>query len=265
MHHVHDEETQYFWIKRLFYFDFVRTFILFFVLLPWVASPDVFIPEDGVPSKLEATNWILWTSASEFLTNDGHVWGDFVWIATGFTRDLRGNVWQFSLPFIILLDYLWAFKRNRTAMNLRIANWVIAASAYIIWTVIFPLSTNYDYAVWIYALDLYNYQPWIISLVTLGILSMWLGVILIPGYLIYRVLMQQRNPNAPYIAAILSLSIPGAGQMACKNVKRGVVFLSAAPIFWILGIFLYHIPTVIWWGLSARDSYNLCRKRQGDE
>ena len=258
--------------KKLFYWDFIR-------IIPWAimiltmggrvrmaekaiiseATLQAFlqsgVPLVGSPATLVDWAWLLfWIPVFEFLTSDGHIWGDFLFILSGYTPDIQMFVWVFSLPTIILLDYLWAYRDNNTAKNLRTANWVIALLAYFIWTVFFPLNKHYDYFVWFCFITYWHWAWWIVLIAIVSIVSMWFGVLLVSGPLIYKQCTVTDKKRAPWIAALLSLGVPGVGQIAIGKYKRGAVFLLLAPLIWLIGLYMYYIPTLILWLYAAYDA-----------
>ena len=83
---------------------------------------------------------------------------------------------------------------------------------------------------------------------------MWLGAVLVNGYLMYKQYTVTDKKRAPWIAALLSLGVPGVGQIAIGKYKRGAVFLLLAPLIWLIGLYLYYIPTLILWLYAAYDA-----------
>lgn len=237
--------------KILFFWDFLRVIILFFIFYPIFGGAEI-IPQNPVASALEI-------GLSEFLTNDGHIWGDIFWILTEI--DLRGQIWIFSQPLIVLLGFLWAYKNLRIAKKLRIANWIIALLLYTGYTIFFPTSSHYDYFIYAYALSQLGWSVGFTFSVILSLALMWSGIILIPGYLIYKSLREENNKWARKILFLLSVGVPGSGHIAIGKIKHGILFMSIGFIIWIIDFYLFFItpfafiPTLLFWLYVARDVY----------
>lgn len=230
--------------KRLFFWDLSRYLLLFLVFYPLVQLDE--------PDLNHISGWITAIGASELLTNDGHVWGDFHWILTG--NDMRGQIWLFSMLFVVFLDYLWAFRGSAFAMRIRIANWAIAFAAYAGYTLFFPLSQRYDYFIYLYVLSETGWQAATVFLVLLSVAMMWLGVILADGYLIFRSLEKEDERLFRLMPVLLSLGIPGAGQIARGRYRRGAIFALLAVPVWAAGLFLHQVPTILFWAYAAHDA-----------
>lgn len=237
--------------KKLFYWDFIRIIVLFFIFYPIFGGAEI--------NQSNLIGWALETGLSELLTNDGHIWGDIPWIL--FNVDLRGQIWLFAQPAIVLLSFLWAYKNSQIAKKLRIANWIIALSAYAGYTIFFPTSPQYDYFIYVYALTLTGW-PAIFSLsVILSLALMWLGVILISGYLIYKSLQEENSIWAKRILFLLSMGVPGFGHIVIGKIKRGIVFMALGFAIWAIDFYLFFvssfafIPTLLLWLYVARDAY----------
>jgi len=161
--------------KKLFYWNLIQyvgywTWILVAVLI-------------GRP----IANPILWwvdVTVSEFLSNDGHIWGD---LASMFIRlDLRGIVWAFSMFAVVVLSYLWAYRHSRAARCLRTGSYLVTLLMYLIWTIFFTWDPRYDYYVWAKIIISYNFSLIVILMAFVAIVSMWFGVIISNGYLIFK-------------------------------------------------------------------------------
>lgn len=239
--------------KKLFFWDLTRYLALFLVFYPLFGGAE-FIPGNPV-------GWALEVGASELLTNDGHVWGDFVWILSG--MDLRGIVWLFSELAVVLLGYFWAYKNWGIAKKLRIFNWIIALCVYAGYTIFFPSSPRYDYFIYAYALSQAGW-PLIFTLATsLSLILMWLGVILVSGYLIYKSLQEENSTWAKRILFLLSMGVPGFGHIVIGKIKRGIAFMMLGFTIWVIDFYLFFttplafIPTLLFWLYAARDAYRI--------
>lgn len=239
--------------KKLFYWDLTRYLLLFLVFYPLFGGAE-FIPGNPV-------GWALEVGASELLTNDGHVWGDFVWILSG--MDLRGIVWLFGELAVVLLGYFWAYKNWGIAKKLRIFNWIIALGAYAGYTIFFPTNPQYDYFIYAYALSLTGWSAISTLSVILSLALMWLGVILISGYLIYKSLQEENSIWARRILFLLSTGVPGFGHIVIGKIKRGIVFMVLGFAIWAIDFYLFFIsplafiPTLLFWLYVARDAYRI--------
>jgi len=236
--------------KKLFFWDLIRYLVLFLVFYPLFGGAE-YIPGNPV-------GWALEVGASEFLTNDGHVWGDFVWLLSGI--DLRGIVWIFTQLAVVLLGYLWAYRNWGIARGLRIFNWIIALVVYAGYTIFFPASPQYDYFIFAYALSQMGW-PLIFTLsAILSLTLMWLGVILISGYLIYKSLLEENSIWARRILFLLSMGVPGFGHIAIGKIKRGIAFMTIGSAIWAVDFYLFFvspfafIPTLLFWLYVARDA-----------
>lgn len=257
--------------KKLFYWDLIRT-ILFFLIIStlgwkWKMVQKVIYSEEtlrafqqiGVPlvgSPATMADWSFYwfyLGVGNFMANDGHIWGDMVYVLSGQTIDPRMLIWIFSIPAIVFLDYLWAFRSSKIAMKLRVANWTIDLFLLFVWTVFLPLLPNYDYRVWLLTIVYWNYAWWVILLSIFILSLMWLGPILITGFLIFKELLSSKSKFASWMPALLSLGIPGAGQIAKGRYKRGLLFLLPVIPIWLVGLFTFYIPTLIWWLFAAYD------------
>jgi TM2 domain-containing membrane protein YozV len=96
---------------------------------------------------------------------------------------------------------------------------------------------------------------------------MWFGIIIVPGYLIYRSLKEENDSRAKNILFLLSMGIPGSGHLAIGKYRRGLFFLAAGSIIWAVDFYLFFItplafvPTLLFWLYAARDVY----RRAGDD
>jgi len=79
---------------------------------------------------------------------------------------------------------------------------------------------------------------------------------LISGYLIFKEYIKEKNPLYKWIPMFLSLGIPGSGQIAKGETKKGLVLLILTPLIWIVGLFVFYIPTIMWWIFAAYDARN---------
>lgn len=239
--------------KKLFFWDFLRLIILFFIFYPIFGGAEINL-QNLAGSALEF-------GVSELLTNDGHIWGDIPWILTG--MDLRGQIWIFSQPLIVLLGFLWAYKNSRIAKKLRIANWIIALGLYAGYTIFFPLSPKYDYFIYAYGLSQTGWPASFAISVILSLALMWLGVILISGYLIYKSLQEENSIWARRILFLLSMGVPGFGHIVIGKIKRGIVFMVLGFAIWAIDFYLFFIspfafiPALLFWLYVARDAYRI--------
>jgi hypothetical protein len=245
--------------KKLFLWDLIRVVILFFVFYPIFGGAEI-NEKDLVGSALKI-------GVSEILTNDGHIWGDIPWVL--FNVDLRGQIWIIVQPIIVLLGFLWAYKNIMFARKLRIANWVIALALYAGWTIFYPTSPKYDYFIFAYVLFQSGWPLALIVSSLLSIIMMWAGIIIIPGYLIYKSLKEENNIWAAKILFLLSMGIPGAAHFAVRKYKRGLFFLAAGSVIWAVDFYLFFItplafiPTLLFWLYTARDVYREEKKHAG--
>jgi len=239
--------------KKLFYWDFIRTVILFFIFYPIFGGAEI--------NTSNLAGWALEVGVSELLTNDGHIWGDIPWILFGV--DLRGQIWMFAQPVIVLLGFLWAYKNSQFAKNLRIANWMIALGLYAGWTIFYPTTPKYDYFIFAYVLSQTGWSLILLVSFIISLAMMWTGVILISGYLIYKSLKEENSIWARKILFLMSMGIPGSGHLAVGKIKRGIFFMAVGFIIWAIDFYLFFItpfafiPTLIFWLYVARDAYNI--------
>jgi len=237
--------------KKLFYWDFARVIILFFIFYPIFGGAEI--------NQKNLIGWAFKIGASEFLTNDGHIWGDIPWLL--FNIDLRGQIWMFSQPIIVLFGFLWAYKNSIFAKKLRIANWTIALGLYAGWTIFFPTFPKYDYFIFAYVLFQSGWLFMLFIAVIISLAMMWAGIIIIPGYLIYKSLKEENDNRAKNILFFLSMGVPGAGHVAIGKYKRGLIFLAAGSVIWAIDFYLFFItplafiPTLLFWLYAARDVY----------
>lgn len=247
--------------KKLFFWDLARYLLLFLVFYPIFGGAD-FNPQNPV-------GWAFEVGASEFLTNDGHVWGDFVWIFGGI--DLRGQIWLFSMLAIVVLDYFWVYKNWEIAKKLRIFNWIIALGAYAGYTIFFPQSPQYDYFIFAYGLSRLGWPFNFTFSAILSLVMMWLGVILISGWLIYKSLQEENSTWAKRILFLLSMGIPGFGHIAIGKIRHGVMFMALGLAIWTIDFYLFFaspfafIPTLLFWLYAARDASNKSSKQFFDK
>lgn len=239
--------------KKLFLWDLSRYLILFFVLY----NRGLF-PTSAELLKTAPVLGSLKIGLEEFMSNDGHIWGDFYWMATG--TDLRGQIWVFSMLGVVALDYLWAYKNSSFAGKLRIANWIIALGAYAGYTVFFPASPRYDYFIYAYLLAQYGWPVLLTVSAVISLAMMWLGVILLGGYLIHRSLEEDGNRWNTSVPVLLSLGIPGSGHIAVGKYRAGLFFLASAIIVWGVGFYMSFIvpfasfiPALLFWLYAAND------------
>lgn len=149
------------------------------------------------PFKTNPIIWWVYMVTTEFFTNDGHIYGDFVYIFRG--TDIRGVIWWFSILAMVLLSYLWAYRKRKVAKYLRAGSYLVTLISYIFWTVFFiwgegyvntgwarKIAEGYDYAGWARKIAAYNYNPFVILMGVISLSAMWFGVIISNGYLIYR-------------------------------------------------------------------------------
>lgn len=243
----------------MFFWDLARIIILFFIFYPVFGGAEI--------NEKNLIAWALEIGASEFLTNDGHIWGDIPWIL--FNIDLRGQIWIFAQPAMVLLGFLWAYKNNAFAKKLRIANWMIAFGLYAGWTIFYPASPKYDYYIFAYVLSQSGWSFALLISAIISIVMMWAGVIMISGYLIYKSLREENNPWAKKILFLLSMSVPGAGHLALGKYKRGLIFLAVGSVIWAIDFYLFFItplafiPTFMYWFYVARDVYREAGKNAG--
>lgn len=239
--------------KKLFLWDLIRVVILFFIFYPIFGGAE-FNGKNLVGSALEI-------GASEILTNDGHIWGDIPWILFGI--DLRGQIWAFTQPAIVLIGFFWAYKNSVFAKKIRIANWIIALCLYAGWTIFFPLSPRYDYFIFAYVLAQTGWPLLLLVASVISIAMMWIGIIIVPGYLIYKSLKEENDSRAKNILFLLSMGIPGSGHLAIGKYRRGLGFMAAGFIIWAAGLYLFFItplafiPVLLFWLYAARD---VCRE-----
>jgi len=162
-----------------------------------------------------------------------------------------------------LLGFLWAYKNSRFAKKLRIANWIIALFLYAGYTIFFPTSSQYDYFIYAYALSQLGWSANFIFSVILSFILMWMGVILISGYLIYKALHEENSVWARRVLFLLSMGVPGSGHIAIGKIKRGISFMSIGFIVWTIDFYLFFItplafiPTLLLWLYVARDVYRI--------
>jgi len=162
--------------KKLCYWNivqFICYWVCFIVFSPFQANPIM---------------WSVYMLTTEFFTNDGHVYGDIVYILTG--REIRGIIWIFTILAMIVLSYLWAFRKNNVAKFLRTGSYMVTLTSYVIWTLFFtggfPGGPRYDYAGWASRIVAYRYNPLVILMAIISLSAMWFGVIVSNGYLIYK-------------------------------------------------------------------------------
>lgn len=159
--------------KKLYYWNLIQ------YIMSWVNA--IFI----VPLQaFGPVGWYIYITVTEFFTNDGHIYGDFAYLATG--QEIRALVWIFSMLFVVVLSYLWAFRGSRRAGYARTISYLITLGSYVGWTLFFTWAEGYDYAVWANYIVLYEYNPLVILLAAIALLIMWFGVIISNGYLIYK-------------------------------------------------------------------------------
>ena len=251
--------------KKLFWWDFLR----FIILLPFYYIPflkevfpiNIFTEEVLQLSYFELQKLVvrfgIGLGIRESLSNSGHIWGDFTYLITG-----NINVWApiclFTIPIIIVLDYLWAYRNKAWSGKIRTANWFITMLAYFVWTVFFTLDQRYDYYVWLFLVDYFHWKLWVIFLAIYALSMMWIKLI-VSGYFIYKEYSLADKRWAPWVLAVLSLGVPGTGQIAKGEVKKGIVFLLLSPFILIVSLFLYHIPALIWWLYAAYDAKRISR------
>ena len=239
--------------KKLFYWDFIRIIVLFFIFYPIFGGAEI--------NQLNLVGWALETGASELLTNDGHIWGDIPWIL--FNVDLRGQIWMFAQPAIVLFSFLWAYKNSAIAKKLRIANWIIALSLYAGWTIFYPTTPRYDYFIFAYVLSQSGWPLLLFIASVISIAMMWAGVIMVSGYLIYKSLKEENSAWARRILFLLSLGMPGFGHIAIGKIKRGIIFMAIGFTVWAIDFYLFFItpfafvPTLLFWFYVARDAYKI--------
>lgn len=238
--------------KKLFLWDLIRVVILFLVFYPIFGGAEI-NEKDLVGSALKI-------GVSEILTNDGHIWGDIPWILFGV--DLRGQIWAFTQPAIVLVGFLWAYKNSIFAKKVRIVNWVIALCLYAGWTIFYPTSPKYDYFIFAYVLFQSGWPLILFVTSVMSLAMMWAGIIIIPGYLIYKTLKEENNIWAARILFLISMGIPGAGHFAIGKYKRGLFFLAIGSVIWAVDFYLFFItplafiPTLLFWLYAARDVCN---------
>ena len=246
--------------KKLFWWDFIRL-PLFYTIYFLRLKTDIFGPVNPFTSEVAslsydvqknmAVHWCIGQGIEYFGSNSGHIWGDFLYLITG-----NINYWVIAfitIPLIVLMDYLWAYRNKEWAGNIRIYNWFILITAYFIWTVFFPLDKRYDYYVFNFICEYFHFGAWIILLSIFVISMMWIKF-LISGYFIYKECYDKKKKIYPWIPMFLSLGIPGTGQFAKKEIKKGLLFISLAPLVWWGGLYAFYIPTIILWGYSAYDA-----------
>lgn len=235
--------------KKLFYWDFARIIVLFFIFYPIFGGAEI--------DRANLSGWAIETGISELLTNDGHVWGDIPWIF--FNIDLRGQIWIFAQPAIVLLSFMWVYKNSATAKKLRILNWFSALGLYAGWTVFFPTAPRYDYFIFAYVLSQTGWPSLLLILSVISVAMMWAGVIMVSGYFIYRSLLDENSGLAKKIPVAMSLGIPGTGHFAVGRRRRGAIFLFAGSFVWTIDFYLSFItplafvPTLLFWAYSAYD------------
>ncbi|MDP3696468.1 MAG: hypothetical protein Q8R55_00365 [Candidatus Taylorbacteria bacterium] len=69
--------------------------------------------------------------------------------------------------------------------------------------------------------------------------------------------MKNKNPG---IAAVLSFIIPGLGQIYCERIGRGIAFLVAA----IIGYMIFVVPGLIVALVATFDALNLAKSINGE-
>lgn len=163
--------------KKLYYWNLIQ------YLMSWVNA--IFI----VPlAAFGPLGWYIYITMTEFFSNDGHIYGDFAYLLTG--QEIRAFVWIFSMLFVVVLSYFWAYRNSRAAKHLRTASYLVTLISYIIWTLFFTWAENYDYAVWADYIVEYGEYPTLLPIVVLlaiiALSIMWFGVIVSNGYLIYK-------------------------------------------------------------------------------
>lgn len=172
--------------KKLFYWNLIQTvgyWLFFYVVWYPLVRPAIEAISKG--GTIENWFWFFFgLPVSEFLSNDGHVWGDLFWIFTGV--DLRGIIWMFSMPAITILSYLWAHRNSRIAKYLRTFSYLVALSAYLIYTIFFTWDPRYDYFIWLAIIYIWNWAWWVIVIAIVTVAMMWFGVIVSNGYLIWK-------------------------------------------------------------------------------
>ncbi|MFA6096212.1 MAG: hypothetical protein WC788_01130 [Candidatus Paceibacterota bacterium] len=235
--------------KKLFYWDFARIIVLFFIFYPVFGGAEI--------DQADLSGWAIETGISELLTNDGHVWGDIPWIL--FNIDFRGQIWIFAQPVIVALSFLWAYKNSVIAKRLRIANWFIALCLYAGWTIFYPTTPKYDYFIFAYVLSQTGWPPILLVSFLISILMMWAGVVLVSGYYIYKSLLDEKNGLEKIIPLAMSMGIPGTGHFAVGKRRRGAIFLFMGSLVWAIDFYLFFItplafiPTLLFWAYSAYD------------
>jgi hypothetical protein len=166
--------------KKLFYWNLTQyvgyhtwTFLLSMLVL------------SAVPEILKG--WIMLT-IQVLLTTDTHVYSDFIFLFT--TQETRTEWIGFGFVFTMLiapvLSYFWAFRNSKKAKYLRTISYLIALSAYSIYTIFFTWDPRYEYGIWRDLIIKSNYNPMFILMAMVEISFMWFGVIISNGYLIWK-------------------------------------------------------------------------------
>lgn len=241
--------------KKLFLWDLVKVIILFLIFYPIFGDAEI--------NENNLIGSVVEIGISELLTNDGHIWGDIPWVL--FNIDMRGQIWMIAQPIIASFGFLWAYKSIAIAKKLRIANWMVALGLYSGWTIFYPVSPKYDYFIFAYVLSRSGWPLILFVLSVISLVMMWAGIIIIPGYLIYKSLKEENNIWAARVLFLISMGMPGAGHFAIGKFKRGMIFFMVGSIIWAADFYLFFItplafvPTLLFWLYAARD---VCREEE---
>lgn len=67
--------------------------------------------------------WYNYLTVTEFFINDGYIYGNFAYLFKGL--EIRALIWIFSILFVVLLSYSWAFYFSKKAKYARtISNYI---------------------------------------------------------------------------------------------------------------------------------------------
>jgi len=187
--------------RRLLYFDLARYALRILLIGPLVMPTlgrvqelvlnprNLGLTPPGLATLSQWLVWLLGVPLSEFAQVDGSLPADIYAVARGSSSGIYGALLA-GMLFVLVLDFLWAYRNNLAAGKVRTGYYVLALASFIIWTLI-ACTVNLNipgagdlYHRWMFMQYWHSY-PWMIILIVWEIVfSFWLPLAAI-GYLIY--------------------------------------------------------------------------------
>lgn len=178
--------------EKVFRWDLYRTILVFLQLFLLSApfqgafdrvSAQAQNPQANLANGNDATVFLVWNAANEFLTSDTFGWDDILYLfhQTAGLRFIFGYL--FFIPLFLFIDYRWARRNSALAMRLRTFSLFIIV--FIMFLGIVSPSPNYDVYIDVQLLTRWNWASWLLLLSLVQLSALWCGVF-ITTYLVNK-------------------------------------------------------------------------------